>query len=70
MLDPAHRISYVDPGVCRMLHVEQSDLLGKDRTDTILETMKTRFKDPDGFEAKCLWLKDHPHEVLEHVFEI
>lgn len=70
VLDPSHRISYVDPGVCRMLHIEQSDLLGKDRTEVIGDILKARFKDPDGFEAKCRWLKDHPHEVLEHVLEL
>ena len=70
VLDPTHRISYVDPGVCRMLHVEQADLLDKDRAEVIGEILKVGFKDPDGFEAKCRWLKDHPHEVLEHVLEL
>lgn len=70
VLDPSHRISYVDPGVCRMLHVEQGDLLGQDRTEAIGDILKLRFKDAPGFEAKCRWLKDHPHEVLEHVLEL
>lgn len=70
VLDPSHRISYVDPGVCRMLDVEQGDLLDRDRTEAIGEILKLRFKDASGFEAKCLWLKDHPHEVLEHVLEL
>jgi signal transduction histidine kinase/CheY-like chemotaxis protein len=70
VLDPTHRISYVDPGVCRMLHVEQGDLLDKDRAEVIGEILKVGFKDADGFEAKCRWLKEHPHEVLEHVLEL
>lgn len=68
--DTNHRIQFTDPKICELLSVDATDLLGRDVSDVVRETLKCRFANPDAFERQSTLLREHPDQTAEDVVEI
>ncbi|MHB0912622.1 MAG: hybrid sensor histidine kinase/response regulator [Armatimonadota bacterium] len=64
--DAENRIQFIDPGICDLLDVRISDLMGKDARDAVRDVLKHRSSDPDGFER----LRGKTEGVVEDVIEL
>lgn len=70
LLDENDCIRSVDPGLCSLLGVKRSELLGRKRLDAFGEIARTRFVDSEAFKASVEWLLQHPDEILEDTWEL
>ncbi|MCL6629919.1 MAG: hypothetical protein K6U00_10000, partial [Armatimonadetes bacterium] len=70
LLDANDCIRSVDPGLCSLLGVKRSELLGRKRLDAFGEIARTRFVDSEAFKASVEWLLQHPDDILEDTWEL
>lgn len=68
--DIDHKIAYIDSRICQLLGVEGSELIGGEIGQVVHNVLKNRFKDPDEYEKRSMWLAENPTQTVEDVMEL
>jgi signal transduction histidine kinase/ActR/RegA family two-component response regulator len=70
LLDQNNYIRSIDAGLCSLLGIDRSEVIGKNRLEAFRKVANASFIDANGFIASNEWLAEHPDELLEDTWEI